>query len=342
MQRVLAACTRDVDPQGLALPALAGRELFGGGVKKPESLSVALDSRPETLVWTAVIVVGNPLAQHVFQVIFRKRYEKVQAFSADSPHQSFAEAICLRRSHRCAEHPNSHAFHAPIQVLRVDPIAVMDNVVICVISGQRLAELLQCPVHCRMSRDALMHDPACPDFHDQEYVEDPERGRYDHKEVAGYDALCVIPNEGHPTLLRIRSAPRAASLAQVLAYSTRRDSKTEFEPEFVGDSGFAPDSVLSCHSADEFPKIARQAGPASRPGLPPPEQAKSFPMPPNKGVGLDHAECAAPVKEPAQSGHHEPDRVGRPVRVRFALLEQCELFTEEEILSGQSGARPEA
>ena len=42
MQRVLAACTNDVAPQGLALPALAGHELFGGDVKKPESLSVAL------------------------------------------------------------------------------------------------------------------------------------------------------------------------------------------------------------------------------------------------------------------------------------------------------------
>ena len=69
----------------------------------------------------------------------------------------------------------------------------MDHVSICMISGQRLAELLQRPVRFRMSRDVLMHDPACPDFHYHEYVEDPERGRYDHKEVAGYDGLCVIP-----------------------------------------------------------------------------------------------------------------------------------------------------
>jgi hypothetical protein len=215
------------------------------------------DSRSETLVWTAVIVVGNPLNQRAFQVMFGKRYQKVQAFSASAPHQSFAEAICF---------------------------------------GDR----------------------------------------------TGNDAFCVIPNEGHPTLLRIRSTPRPASRAQVLADSTRRDAETKFEPKLVGDSGFAPDSVLSCHSADEFPKVARQPRSASRPGLPPPEQAKSFPMPTNKGVGLDHAECAAPVKEPAQSRHHQPDRVGRPVRLRFALLKERELFTEEEILCGQSGARPEA
>jgi hypothetical protein len=63
-----------------------------------------------------------------------------------------------------------------------------------------------------MSRDVLMHDPACPDFHDHEYVEDPERGRDHDKEVAGYDALCVIPDERRPTLLRIR---RASALVQI-------------------------------------------------------------------------------------------------------------------------------
>jgi hypothetical protein len=120
----------------------------------------------------------------------------------------------------------------------------MDHVSICVISGQRLAELLQRPVRCGMRCHVVMHDSACPDFQDHEYVEHPEHGRDHDKEVAGNDALGVIPNEGHPTLLRIRSAPRPASLALVLADSTRRDSETKFEPKLVGDSGFAPDGVL--------------------------------------------------------------------------------------------------
>jgi hypothetical protein len=47
----------------------------------------------------------------------------------------------------------------------------MDNVLICVISGQRLAELLQRPVRCGMVCHVVMHDPARPDFHDHEYLE---------------------------------------------------------------------------------------------------------------------------------------------------------------------------
>src|ERR1700752_2451230 len=42
MQPVFAASTRDVDLRGLASPVLGVQELSGGGVQKPESLSVAL------------------------------------------------------------------------------------------------------------------------------------------------------------------------------------------------------------------------------------------------------------------------------------------------------------
>src|SRR6266496_2804131 len=81
--------------------------------------------------------------------------------------------------------------------------------------------------------DVVMHDPACSDFHDQEYVEDAERGRDDHKEIARYDALCMIPDEGHPTLLRIRRAPRAASVGQIFAYGARRDANSQLKTKFV-------------------------------------------------------------------------------------------------------------
>ena len=65
------------------------------------------NSRPETAMWTAVIIVGNPLNERAFQVSLGKRNEEVQAFSPDSAHQSFAVTIRLRRSYRCAEYPNS-------------------------------------------------------------------------------------------------------------------------------------------------------------------------------------------------------------------------------------------
>jgi hypothetical protein len=144
--------------------------------------------------------------------------------------------------------------------LIINEIRICENhnqVSVDVISWQCLAELLHGPLRCGMSRHVVMYDPACPHFHNHEYVEDAECGRYDDKEVAGHDALGVIPDEGHPALLRIRRPPRAAVVAQILAYAARRDTNSQLELEFVGDSGFAPDRIFSSHSADEFPKVAR-------------------------------------------------------------------------------------
>ena len=70
----------------------------------------------------------------------RERDQKIQAFSASSPHQSFAETIRLRTSHRCAEHSPAHAFQSPVQFLRVDPITVMNQVSIGVILRRILRE----------------------------------------------------------------------------------------------------------------------------------------------------------------------------------------------------------
>ena len=142
------------------------------------------NSRSGTLVWTAVIVMKNPLPKNASEVSRRERDQKIQAFSAGSPHQSFAETIGLRTSHRRTEHSHAHAFQSPVQFLRVDPIAVMNQVPIGVISGQLLAELLQRPVCCRMIRHVMMHDPACPHLHDHEYIQKPECGVTTTKSLA--------------------------------------------------------------------------------------------------------------------------------------------------------------
>ena len=131
----------------------------------------------------------------------------------------------------------------------------------------------------------------------------------DHKEAAGYDASCTVLDECHAMRLRSRRANWAASAGQILACRARCDANSQLEPEFAGNSGFAPDRVLSSHGADEFPQVARQLGSATRSGPPPPEQAKSIALSPDESVRLGH--------------------------------EERELFAQEEIPGGQRGAGPE-
>jgi hypothetical protein len=103
------------------------------------------NSRPQTAVWAAVIIVDNPLNQRAFQVSLRKRDLEVQALSPDGAYQSFAITIRLRTSHRRAQHSNSQALHSMVQLFRVDPIPVMDQISVWVISGS--ASRNCCSVH---------------------------------------------------------------------------------------------------------------------------------------------------------------------------------------------------
>ena len=84
----------------------------------------------------------DPINERAFQVTLGKRDEVIQAFSAGLPHQSFAVFIPSEIAPVCGA-PARPCFHTVIQVMRVDAVPVMDHVLAVVISGQRLAKLLQ-------------------------------------------------------------------------------------------------------------------------------------------------------------------------------------------------------
>ena len=90
-------------------------------------------------------------------------------------------------------------------------------------------------------------------------------------------------------MLRVRSATRTIIPGQILPI-VRGDPKAQLEQEFVGDPLFTPDRILRTHLADEVSEVAGELWPAARPGLPAPEQPKTYPMPSNKRIALDHAE----------------------------------------------------
>ena len=268
--------------------------------------------------------------------------QEIEALCSNSAYDALAEAVRFWSPDRCSEYFHAQSRHRLVHFIRVDSITVMNDVSIGVISGKRLPELLEGPVCGGMGRNIAVHDPTRSDFHEDEYIENPERGRDHDKEVAGHDGLGVITDEGRPALLRIRCSIRTGCTSQILSDGTRRNPKAQFEQELVCDSFFTPDRVVRSHFANEFPKVARQRGSAPRLGLPPPEQAKSLPMPAGKRVGLDYAERVAPLKKAAQSAHDESDRISCQVRLHFALLVQRELFAQEQIFGSESGPRPDA
>ena len=101
-------------------------------------------------MWTAVVIMANPLAQDGSQMLLTKRDHEVQAFSPHRADQPFTVSVRLRCSDRSAKDSQPKILNGLIHFRRKDAITVMDQELIRVIAWNRFAELLSCPLRCRM------------------------------------------------------------------------------------------------------------------------------------------------------------------------------------------------
>jgi hypothetical protein len=69
---------------------------------------------------------------------------------------------------------------------------------------------------------------------------------------------------------------------------------------------------------------------AYRPGFPAPEETESFAVPAEEGIELDVHQGVAPQEHAPQNDHNQPRGMVGAVWLDLALLEQGELFAQEE------------
>ena len=81
-----------------------------------------------------------------------------------------------------------------------------------------------------------------------EYIMDTEAYRHRDEEVAGDNALCMVPDESGRTL--IRAAARAQRSFDVFSNRARGEPNLELEPKFICNPLFAPGPILGCHLAN--------------------------------------------------------------------------------------------
>src|SRR5437773_7237514 len=200
----------------------------------------------------------------------------------------------------------------------------MDDESVSLVSGDALPKLLERPIGSWMSGHVkVKNTPAC-DFHDDEYIDQLERCRYQDKEIAGDDCFGMIANERHPALRRVGGT--FGCFGHVAPHSPRRNSNSDFEQQFVGNTLLTPSRIVYGHVGDELPDVDGYARTATRPGFPFPKQAEAFAMPPNQGIGFDYDESLAPVKPSGKSGQSEADRIGRSSWFDLTIKEEAELF----------------
>lgn len=88
----------------------------------------------------------------------------------------------------------------------IKALAVVNHEPVRVIKRQELAELLDGPFRGRMRRDVGVQNPAGADLHRDKDVQDSERCRYGHEEVARDDGVCMSSHENRPSLPPRRTA----------------------------------------------------------------------------------------------------------------------------------------
>jgi hypothetical protein len=72
----------------------------------------------------------------------------------------------LRTPYGGLEHPQPQVPYTLVELLREDGIPVMDEEAVAMVTRDGFAELLQCPVGCRMCSHIAMQDTAGGVFHD--------------------------------------------------------------------------------------------------------------------------------------------------------------------------------
>jgi hypothetical protein len=60
-------------------------------------------------------------------------------------------------------------------------------------------------------------------------------------------------------------------------------------------------------------------------------------MPADQGRRLQHNQGLAPVEPAGEPDHNDASSIGCPLGLAIALLIQCQLFPEKEVLRGEGG-----
>ena len=115
---------------------------------------------------------------------FIQHDQPVETLATDRADQPLAIRIRLWAAHRSLQHRQAHRGHCAIDGRRIDAVAVVNEKALRLIAGNHRAELLDGPVGRGVLRHVPMHDSACADLQDDEYIQRAKARRDGHEEIA--------------------------------------------------------------------------------------------------------------------------------------------------------------
>jgi len=253
---------------------------------------------PEGLMNSPAMVVIEVAAQDLPQMPLIQDDHMVEAFSTDTPDQSFDERI-LPRTSWCGNHLlDAHVLDALLEVPTIDTVTISQKVSGCFIPWESIDDLLGSPLGSWIRGDVEMQDAPSVMSQDQEDEEDLiPHGWYD-EEVDGRDVSDVILQEALPGLRR---------RLPLTDHVFRNRRLVEFDPDLsqLADNVWStPERIGERHTPDEVADFLRGCWPPRLPGARElrPVLAELAPTPCDDGFGSNDHERLTP----AGPGPREP------------------------------------
>ena len=266
----------------------------------------------------------------------------VQAFAPHAADQAFHIRILPRASWRRDDLFHAHRHHRRAERLPTElpvcAVPVADQIARCRVPRKGFADLLCHPIRARMCSDAKILDAPPLMTQHNEYEQNGERGRRDHKEIDRNETAHVVVEERPPGLRR-----RLPIARQVFRHGRLGNVEAELQ-RLPMEPWSAPQRVLAGHPSDEvsdFPRNRRSARLSSS-RFPGPEKLEALSVPADDGLGFHDHKGLAPAgphagqRHPKQAvGHAE----GGPGRFP---LHDSQLLAQSKVLQMQRHAAEES
>lgn len=130
-----------------------------------------------------VVIICKIRGQYSPKVNFSQHDYVVQAFPADGANDSFSERILPGRSRRSRDFFDAHAFHAVLEIVAVDAIAIAKEKTWCLLVREGVDDLLRSPLGIGIRSDIEMNDLTTIVPKHDENVQHPKCSRRHGKET---------------------------------------------------------------------------------------------------------------------------------------------------------------
>ena len=283
-----------------------------------------------------MIILFDELLQEPFQMTLAQHDHIVKDLSPQGADESLHERILPRASVGGTNLGDAAAVQEHSYAVAIEAVIVPEEILGLQAKGHRFTQLLNHPIHVRMSCHGKVYDLTSAVVEDEEDIQRGKVESRDGEEIDGPGYVHVITQKRQPCR---RSVTRFSRPVHVLAYSVRTGRVVPEKNEGVVDPLGTPEGILLAELVNQtLYLLGNRRSPTVPTGLPSPEVPESPGMPFLDGRRLHQMGEVFPLVQTFREDDPEHPKA-RSEPWSCAFLRSDLLLTDGELaLCGQESA----